>query len=181
MIGNWTVYIILFFYMGLMYLIAGWGDKQDFSKNQTLRGIIYSLSLAVYCTSWTFFGAVGTAAKTGWGFLPIYLGPILLFTLGWPLVKKIISFSKAKNVTSIADFIASLYEKSRRMAVLVTCIAVCASIPYIALQLEAISSSLEVISADNADLKSSQLRTLVITILLVFFSIVFGTKKLDVT
>ena len=181
MIGSWTIYIILVMYMGLMYLIATWGDKQDFSQNKPLRASIYSLSIAVYCTSWTFFGAVGTAAKTGWNFLPIYLGPIILFTLGWPLVKKIINISKSKNVTSIADFVASLYGKSRKIAVLVTGITVIAAIPYISLQLETISASLEVIAVADTMVETAQFRTFIIAGMLAFFSIVFGTKKLDVT
>ena len=181
MIGSWTIYIILIMYMGLMYLIAAWGDKQDFSQNKPFRASIYSLSIAVYCTSWTFFGAVGTAAKTGWDFLPIYLGPIILFTLGWPLVKKIVNISKSKNVTSIADFVASLYGKSREMAILVTGITVIAAIPYISLQLETISASLEVISISNSDTKPTQFRTFIIAVMLAFFSMIFGTKKFDVT
>ena len=181
MIGSWTIYIVLIMYMGLMYLIATWGDKQDFSQNKPIRASIYSLSIAVYCTSWTFFGAVGTAAKTGWNFLPIYLGPILLFTLGWPLVKKIIKISKEKNVTSIADFVASLYGKSRKIAVLVTGITVIAAIPYISLQLESISSSLEVITISDSQNEPSKFRTFIIAGMLAFFSIIFGTKKLDVT
>ena len=181
MIGSWTIYIILIMYMGLMYLIATWGDKQDFSQNKPIRASIYSLSIAVYCTSWTFFGAVGTAAKTGWNFLPIYLGPILLFTLGWPLVKKIVKISKNKNVTSIADFVASLYGKSRKIAVLVTGITVLAAIPYISLQLETISASLEVITTSDTKPEPAQFRTFMIAGMLAFFSIVFGTKKLDVT
>ncbi|MBL4659286.1 MAG: hybrid sensor histidine kinase/response regulator [Alcanivoracaceae bacterium] len=181
MIGSWTIYIILIMYMGLMYLIATWGDKQDFSQNKPVRASIYSLSIAVYCTSWTFFGAVGTAAKTGWDFLSIYLGPILLFTLGWPLVKKIVKISKKKKVTSIADFVASLYGKSRKIAVLVTGITVLAAIPYISLQLETISASLEVIAISDTQTKPAQFRTFIIAGMLAFFSIVFGTKKLDVT
>lgn len=168
-------------YMGLMYVIARWGDRQDFSQNQPFRVVIYSFSLAVYCTSWTFFGAVGTASQSGWSFLPIYLGPIILFTFGWPLVKKIITISKQKNVTSIADFIASLYEKSRRIAVLVTCIAVIASIPYIALQLETIAASLEIITAQSISNHDEQFRIFIITLMLAFFAMIFGTKKLDVT
>lgn len=181
MIGSWTIYIVLIIYMGLMYLIATWGDKQDFSQNKPIRASIYSLSIAVYCTSWTFFGAVGTAAKTGWNFLPIYLGPILLFTLGWPLVKKIVKISKEKNVTSIADFVASLYGKSRKIALLVTGITVLAAIPYISLQLETISASLEVIAISDTSTGSAKLRTFIIALMLAFFSIIFGTKKLDVT
>ena len=178
MVNSKVIYLAFFIYMSLMYIVATWGDKQDLSRKKILRSFVYSLSLAVYCTSWTFYGAVGTATKTGWGFLPIYLGPILLFTVGWPLVNKIIKISKSKNATSIADFVASLYEKSRRIAVLVTFIAVFAVVPYIALQLEAISSSLEAISVDT---DNAQFRTFVIAAMVSFFSIVFGTQKLDVT
>ncbi len=182
MISEYGVYAILVLYIALMYLIAGWGDGINLQHKPKLRAWIYGLSLAVYCTSWTFFGAVGTAATKGWDFLPIYLGPILLFTIGWPLIKKIIKLSKANNITSIADFIASLYGKSRRIAVLVTVIAVFAAIPYIALQLEAITSSIEVISNTSEQSRDSDLfNALLVTVLLAAFSTAFGTKKLDVT
>ena len=182
MISEYGVYALLVLYIALMYLIAGWGDGINLQNRPKLRTWIYGLSLAVYCTSWTFFGAVGTAASKGWDFLPIYLGPILLFTIGWPLVKKIIKLSKANNVTSIADFIASLYGKSRRIAVLVTVIAVFAAIPYIALQLEAITASIAVISDQGNDSSENDLfSALLVTALLAAFSTAFGTKKLDVT
>jgi len=182
MISEYGVYVILLAYVGLMYLIAGWGDGLDLPQKPKLRSWVYGLSLAVYCTSWTFYGAVGTAASKGWDFLPIYLGPFLLFIVGWPLVKKIIQFSKANNVTSVADFIASLYGKSRRIAVLVTVVAVVASIPYIALQLEAITASIEVISTSGSESSSNYLiRALIVTGLLALFSTAFGTRKFDVT
>ncbi len=181
MLNHWVVYGILFVYVGLMYWVADWGDRHNLRRSQWGRGLIYAFSLAVYCTSWTFFGAVGTAATRGWDFLPIYLGPVLLFTLGWPLVLRIIRISKEKNVTSISDFIASLYGKSRRIAVLITCIAVLAAIPYIALQLEAISASLRVVTNTEMGHGDSQFRMLMIALFLALFSIAFGTKKLDVT
>ncbi|MFC3193745.1 PAS-domain containing protein [Marinicella sediminis] len=181
MLSEYGVYAILVVYIGLMYLIARWGDGLDLHRRPKLRTWIYGLSLAVYCTSWTFFGAVGTAASKGWDFLPIYLGPLLLFTIGWPLVVKIIKRSKANNITSIADFIASLYGKSRRIAVLVTVIAVLAAIPYITLQLEAIIASIEVISIDSNTDQSASISALLVTALLAFFSTAFGTRKLDVT
>jgi len=182
MLSEYSVYALLVVYIGLMYLIARWGDGLDLHKRPQLRTWIYGLSLAVYCTSWTFFGAVGTAASKGWDFLPIYLGPLLLFTVGWPLVVKIIKLSKANNVTSIADFIASLYGKSRRIAVLVTVIAVLAAIPYITLQLEAIIASMQVISIDSQVARDNELLSaLLVTALLAFFSTAFGTRKLDVT
>ncbi len=182
MISEYGVYAIICIYIGLMYVVARWGDGLNLQQRPQLRSWVYGLSLAVYCTSWTFFGAVGTAASKGWDFLPIYLGPLLLFTLGWPLVKKIIGMSKANHVTSIADFIASLYGKSRRIAVLVTVIAVAAAIPYIALQLEAITASIDVISFEQNNATVSDLiNAFLISVLLAFFSTVFGTRKLDVT
>ncbi|MCB1583073.1 MAG: PAS-domain containing protein [Xanthomonadales bacterium] len=182
MISEYGVYAILVVYIALMYVIAGWGDGLDLQKRPKLRLWVYGLSLAVYCTSWTFFGAVGTAASKGWDFLPIYLGPLILFTAGWPLVKKVIALSKANNVTSIADFVASLYGKSRRIAVFVTIIAVLAAIPYITLQLEAITASINTISNQASDSHENELYSaLLITILLALFSTAFGTRKLDVT
>jgi len=182
MFSEYGVYAIILVYIALMYVIARWGDGLNLQQRPQLRSWIYGLSLAVYCTSWTFFGAVGTAASKGWDFLPIYLGPLLLFTLGWPLVKKIIKMSKSNHVTSIADFIASLYGKSRRIAVLVTVIAVAAAIPYIALQLEAITASIDVISFNYENTgPSDSISAFLISVLLAFFSTVFGTRKLDVT
>ena len=102
---------------------------------------IYALSIAVYCTSWTFYGSVGRAASTGVGFLPIYLGPTLTFILAWFLIRKIIRISKINRTTSIADFIASRYGKSFQLGGLVTVIAVIGILPYISLQLKAISTS----------------------------------------
>lgn len=182
MISEYSVYVILVVYIALMYGIAGWGDGMDLQKRPKLRMWVYGLSLAVYCTSWTFFGAVGTAASKGWDFLPIYLGPLILCTIGWPLIKKIIALSKTNNITSIADFVASLYGKSRRIAVFVTIIAVFAAIPYITLQFEAITASITTISSDGMASKDSKIYSaLLITILLALFSTAFGTRKFDVT
>lgn len=179
MFSEYSVYIILVAYMALMYGVARWGDGLNIQNKPKFRSWVYGLSLGVYCTSWTFFGAVGTAASKGWDFLPIYLGPLILFTAGWPLVKRIIQISKANNITSVADFVASLYGKSRRIAVLVTITAVVAAIPYIALQLEAITASVGAIGGGTSvdELYSA----LLITVLLAFFSTIFGTRKFDVT
>ncbi len=102
---------------------------------------IYALSLAVYCTAWTFYGSVGRAASDGIGFLPIYLGPTLMIALWWLVMRKIIRISKENRITSLADFIASRYGKSALLGGLVTVIAVIGILPYISLQLKAISNS----------------------------------------
>ncbi len=103
------------------------------------RAPIYALSLAVYCTSWTFFGSVGLSAQRGLEFLGIYIGPILVFTLGNRLLRHIVRLAKSEHITSIADFLAARYGKSFGVASLATCIAAVGSIPYIALQLKAVS------------------------------------------
>ena len=97
--------------------------------------------ISVYCTSWTFFGSVGVASRSGLDFLPIYIGPILLFTLGYPVLRRVIRLSKAERITSVADFMGARYGKNQPVAVVTTLIAVTAALPYIALQLKAISAS----------------------------------------
>lgn len=173
---------IAFAYVCLLFLIAYISDKRKPKEiSETRKALVYSFSLAIYCTSWTFYGAVGSAAKSGWGYLPIYLGPILIYTLGWPLMKKFIKIGHEQNTTSISDFIASRFGKSQTIAAIVTVIAVIAIIPYIALQLKAITMSIGVFDAQQHYFTDRHLNSLFITFLLIIFSILFGTRNLDVT
>jgi Na+/proline symporter/nitrogen-specific signal transduction histidine kinase len=150
---------------------------------------VYTLSIAVYCTSWTFYGSVGRAAVSGVGFLPIYLGPTLIAAVWWPILGKIIRISKENRITSIADFIASRYGKSRGIAILVTLIAVVGIMPYITLQLKAIATSLDVLVHHLRFGFSSEQQlaapwgdtALYVALILAVFSILFGTRHLDVT
>ena len=108
MLNPWKLSLIVLAYMGLLFAIAWYGDKQRIGRDhRKFKAIIYSLSLAVYCTSWTFYGAVGSAASAGWGFLPIYLGPALMMLLGFDVIRRIAITSRDQRITSIADFIAS--------------------------------------------------------------------------
>ena len=132
-------------YVGLLFLIA-WVSEQH-AKSGYARFLrspaVYTLSISVYCTSWTFYGAVGTAARSGLEFLAIYMGPTLVF-VGWCfLLRKLIRISHAQGVTSVADFLSSRFGKSSRLAVLVTLIAVISVTPYVALQLKAITTSIQ--------------------------------------
>jgi hypothetical protein len=112
-------------YLGLLFAVAWWGDKRaDQGKSIIANPTIYALSMAVYCTTWTFYGSVGRAAVSGIGFLPVYLGPTLVMALGWFLLLKMIRIVKANRITSIADFISSRYGKSHLLGGLVTIIAV---------------------------------------------------------
>src|SRR5438093_3554831 len=141
-----VIVIASFAYVGLLFAIAYYGDKRaDAGRSIIANPYIYALSLAVYCTSWTFYGSVGRAATSGIGFLPIYLGPTLMAALWWYVMLKIIRISKQNRITSIADFVASRYGKSALLGGLVSIIAVVGIVPYIALQLKAVSSSFAVL------------------------------------
>jgi Na+/proline symporter/signal transduction histidine kinase len=185
-----VIVIASFAYVGLLFAIAYYGDKRaDAGRSIIANPYIYALSLAVYCTSWTFYGSVGRAATSGIGFLPIYLGPTLMAALWWYVMLKIIRISKQNRITSIADFIASRYGKSQMLGGLVTVIAVVGIVPYIALQLKAISNTFfivlqypEVVMPDKqgAPLFLGD-NTFYIAMLLAAFTILFGTRHLDAT
>ncbi len=190
MIGSWGVLAFSIGYVGLLFAIAYYGDRRAKARGRpTSRPLVYALSLAVYCTSWTFYGSVGLAAKTGYNFLPIYLGPILLFALGWPLLRRIIRISKRHNITSIADFIAARYGKSQRLAAAVAVIAVIGTLPYIALQLKAVSTSFAVLMSfphvgpPPTDMAPSMWggSALIVSVILAVFAILFGTRHIDAT
>src|SRR5918997_3722679 len=135
MIAGWAVVLSALVYLCLLFAVAHWGDMSGRRIMQGRgRSTIYALALAVYCTSWTFFGSVGLASRSGLDFLTIYVGPILLIGFGHALVARIVRVAKAQNSTSIADFIAARYGKSERVAAIVSLIAVVGVVPYIALQ-----------------------------------------------
>ncbi len=132
---------VSFAYLLVLFAVAYYGDWRAAQGRSLLASPwTYALSLAVYCTAWTYFGSVGRAASGGVWFLPIYLGPTLAMVLGWMVVRKMIRIAKAYRITSIADFIGSRYGKSPLLAGLVTLIAVVGIVPYIALQLKAVSA-----------------------------------------
>src|SRR5262245_15310508 len=125
MIEGWLVVALAFGYVGLLFALAWIGDRTIRShKGGFGRPLIYALSIAVYCTSWTFFGSVGLAAGTGYDFIPVYLGPILMFTLGSPLILRIVRLAKSQNLTSVADFLAARYGKSQAVAAIAAIVAV---------------------------------------------------------
>ena len=114
MLQGWVVIACALGYLGLLFVVASYGDKtRHFGREGRLRHLIYPLSLAIYCTSWTFFGSVGFASRTGFEFLTIYLGPILMIGLCSPLIMRIVRLAKAQNITSIADFIAAATARRR--------------------------------------------------------------------
>jgi Na+/proline symporter/nitrogen-specific signal transduction histidine kinase len=190
MLNTPLILVVSFAYLGLLFAIAYYGDKRaEAGRSIVARPSVYALSLAVYATSWTFYGSVGRAADTGVGFLPIYLGPTLMFALGWVVLRKIIRTSKANRITTIADFIASRYGKSTLLGGFVTIIAVIGIVPYISLQLKAISNTFnilleypEIVSPTEIDPGSLFTDSgLYVALVAAAFTILFGTRKLDAT
>ena len=170
----------VFVYIFLLFSLARWGDKQSFVKASWVKHpIVYALALGVYCTSWTFYGLVGTASVKGWNFFPILLGPILLFTIGFPLLERIYKVCRQEHIHSIADFIASRYGKRQGVAATVSLVVLMATIPYIALQLKAVSDTLLLTMGD--DFLVSQDLTFVIALSMVVFTLLFGAKRLDMS
>src|SRR5918911_4927803 len=146
MVAGWAVVLSALVYLCCLFAVAHWGDwsGRRFIEGPA-RSTIYALALAVYCTSWTFFGSVGSASRSGYDFLTIYIGPVLMIGLFAPLIARVVRLAKGQNITSIADFIAARYGKSQAVAATVALIAIVGSVPYIALQLKAMASSLETI------------------------------------
>ena len=128
-------------YLLALFGVAAWADRRAAAGRSAIGNAwVYAASMGVYCSAWTYFGSVGRAASGGIWFLPIYLGPTLAMVLAWPVLRKMIRIARRWRITSIADFIASRYGKSRLLAGLVTLIALVGVVPYVALQLKAVAS-----------------------------------------
>ncbi len=180
-----TVFFTAIGYVFLLFLIAWWGDRErrPFSSGRP-RAIVYALSLAVYCTSWTYYGSVGLASGHGLDFLPIYIGPILVVGLGAPFVARIANLARAQNLTTVADFVSARYGKSQPVAAIAALIAVVASAPYVALQLKAIAPTVLMVvdSSDRAGLAPNTPSTwfyLAVSLLLAGFAMAFGTRRIN--
>src|SRR5512147_388764 len=188
MLQGSVVVITSFAYLGLLFAIAFFADRRaEAGRSVIASPYIYSLSLGVYATAWTFYGSVGRAADDGVGFLPIYIGPTLMIALWWVVVRKIIRISKQNRITSLADFVASRYGKSALLGGVVTVIAVVGILPYISLQLKAVSSSfITVLQYPELTLPARQAAPPLlhdtafwVAVILAAFTILFGTRHLD--
>jgi len=183
-----VIILAAFAYLGVLFAIAYYADQRaDAGRPVIANPYVYSLSLAVYATAWTFYGSVGRAASDGIGFLPIYIGPTLMIALWWVVMRKILRISKQNRITSLADFIASRYGKSALLGGIVTVIAVIGILPYISLQLKAVSASYlilvqypEVVMPPVlGEASVRQDPALWVALLLAAFTIAFGTRHLD--
>lgn len=186
MLQGWLVLTVAIAYIGFLFAIAHYGDRKAArGTNLAGRPVIYALSLGVYCTSWTFLGSVGQAATKGLDFLTIYVGPILLYLFGMGLIRRIVKLAKTERITSIADFIAARYGKNQRLAAVVTIIALIGIVPYIALQLKAVSQSVTTLVEH---LEFGLVPTpfhpdvpLTVALSMAAFACLFGTRHIDST
>lgn len=173
-------YFLFFFilgYLGILFAAAYYAERREKSgKSIVSNPYVYALSLAVYCTSWTFYGSVGKAATSGFSFLTIYLGPTLIASLWWVVLTKMISIAKRNRITTISDFIGSRYGNSIALSALVTIVAVIGITPYLGLQIKAIMSTFMILSGERyGTLAAGWFITLVLGV----FAIIFGARKID--
>ena len=178
--------VISFFclYMGFLFALALWAQRRARAgKSLVNNPLIYSLSLAVYCSSWTFYGSIGLAANRGLLFLTIYLGPTLVAVFGWGLWRKLVRLKTSHRITSLADFISTRYEKSQGLAALVTLICLVGTIPYVSLQLKAVMSSFAVLTTYGGETDGFVDAHVgsILVFLMIVFTIIFGVRRLEPT
>jgi Na+/proline symporter/signal transduction histidine kinase/CheY-like chemotaxis protein len=184
---GWPIIAVAFGYLMLLFFVASYGDRRWAAHGPARsQSYIYALSLAIYCTSWTFFGSVGIASERGFEFLAIYIGPVLVYTVGFRLMRRMIRLAKAERITSIADFLAARYGKSFLVAALAAVIATVGAVPYIALQLKAISGALDLMMAQTGTPALDEAQgfgdfSFLIAAVLALFAALFGTRHADVT
>ncbi|GHC53523.1 ATP-binding protein [Ulvibacter litoralis] len=178
--SNYTLFFIIVCYLAFLFYIAFLAEKNAKSK-WTNNPYIYTLSLAVYCSAWTYYGSIGIAANSGINFLPIYLGPIIALPVWIIIMRRVIRISNQHKISSIADFISLRYGNNRFLGALITFVCVVGTVPYISLQLKAISETFEIMSHDNSYIASGIYddSTLYIAVLLAIFATFFGTQKTD--
>lgn len=170
--------IILLAYLGFLFYIAHWAEKRGNIK-WTNNAYVYSLSLAVYCTAWTFYGSIGVAANSGLSYLAIYIGPIIIIPAWIILMKKIIRISRVNNVSSLADFISLRYGNSRFLGAIVTLVCLFGILPYVGLQLKAISETFHIVTKTQETSLVFNDTTTYVAVALALFASYYGTRYVD--
>jgi len=167
-------------WIGVLFGVALWGERRFVGQGR--RGaLVYTLALAVYCTSWTFYGTVAQAARYGWWVPPTFVGTILLFALAFPFLKRLAAVSRASNATSVADLIAARCGKSPQLAALVTLVALFGMVPYIALQLRAVAQTFSMLSSAPATQPGWEDAALWVAVTMALFALLFGTRRAAAT
>lgn len=183
-----TILIATGAYIGLLFLVAAYGDRRVRRDGPKVSPLVYTLALAVYCSSWTFYGAVGTAAASGWDYLPIYLGPALVFLFAPGMIARIGNIVRRERLTSLSDFLSARYGRSRGVGALATIAAMIGALPYISLQLRSIGMSFEALAfssetavGQTAAQQPSAPTIFAVAMALALFAILFGARQSDTT
>ena len=151
-VQGWAVFLVASAYISILFAVAWYGDQRAVSYHWLSRtGVVYALTLAVYNTTWSFYGSIGRAATNGLVMLSIYVGPVAVLTFGRPILHKALAVAKQQNATSIADFLAARYGKSGFVAMLMTLMSLAGVLPYIALQLKAVGASYDLLTGSATD------------------------------
>jgi len=173
------LFIVILAYLLLLFLVAHYAEKKERrGRSLVSNPYVYSLSLAVYCTSWTFYGSVGKAANSGLSFLTTYIGPTLIAALWWIVLRKIVIIAREKRITTISDFIATRYGNSFFLSALVTLVAIIGITPYLGLQLKAVMTTFSILAGKP---EGSHFAGWIITLILSIFAIFFGARRIDVS
>lgn len=177
MFSVWTVSGVIVVYLIALFVIAFWADRRTTEHQQ--HPYIYSLALGVHCTSWAFFGTTTQSTQYGWAFIPTYVGMVMVFLFAFTLLSRIAKFCQTDQISSLADFISARYQSRLSIGTLVTLICFIGVIPYIALQLDAITLSLTLISDESTN--STTRVGLYVAGVMALFAILFGTRTLSLT
>ena len=178
--NNYALIVIIVSYLAMLFYVAFIAEKRKKSK-WVNNPYVYTLSLAVYCSAWTYYGSVGIAANSGIDFLPIYIGPVIAAPLWIIVLRKVIRISNQNKISSIADFISLRYGNNRFLGALVTVICLLGTLPYISLQLKAVSETFEIMADHTSYISTSILddSTFYVALLLAIFATFFGTQNAD--
>lgn len=176
--NSFSLIVILLIYLAFLFFVAYWAEKKENVKWSN-NPYVYSLSLAVYCTAWTYYGSIGVAAKSGLSYLPIYLGPVIIIPAWIIVLRRIIRISNVNKISSIADFISLRYGNSRFLGAIVTVVCLIAILPYIALQLKAISESFHIVSKTESSSNIFDDTTTYVALALAMFASYYGSKYVD--
>jgi PAS domain S-box-containing protein len=182
MFSPFTVIIIFCGYMGMLFLVASWVEHRSLNgKRPADNPIVYSLSMAIYCTSWTFYGSVGQAASSQMLYLTTYIGPTLALILGWIVLRKLVKIKGERRITNIADFISLRYNRSQGLAAMASLVAIVGITPYIALQLKAVTSTFAILTKNSRVSWIGPNVGPLVVLLMIMFTNVFGVRRLDPT
>ncbi|MDN5423298.1 MAG: sodium:proline symporter, partial [Chryseobacterium sp.] len=176
--SSFALFVVVLIYLALLFLVAHLAEKKK-SKRWINNPYIYALSLAVYCTAWTYYGSIGVAATSGLNYLPIYIGPIMIIPAWIYINTKIVRISRINKISSLADFISLRYGNSRSFSAIITIVCLLAIVPYIGLQIKAISETFHLVTETSMSSNILTDNATFVVILIALFSSYYGTRYVD--